>query len=70
MVVKGDGGGVVCMGVPVYPGVLVMLGELRAVMLWVKGVWGNGLRGGGVRVVLLEELGGLTVCVGCSLGVC
>ena len=52
------------MGVPVFPGVLAMLGELRAVMLWVKGVRGNGLRGGGVSVVLLGELSsGLTVCV-------
>ena len=52
------------MGVPVFPGVLVMLGELRAVMLWVKGVWGKGLRGGGVSVVLLGELlSGLTVGV-------
>ena len=61
------------MGVPVFPGVLAILGEFRAVMLWVKGVWGNGLRGSGVRVVLLEELVGLTVCVcvwGCSMGVC
>ena len=55
VVVEGDGGGVVCMGVPVCPGVLVRLGEFRAEMLGVKGVWGNGLRGGGVRVVLLEE---------------
>ena len=56
VVVEGDGGGVVCMGVPVFPGVLVMLGELRAVMLGVKGVWGMGLTGGGVSVGLLGEL--------------
>ena len=63
-VVRGDGGGVVCMGVPVFPGVLVMLGERRVVVLWVKGVWGKGLRGGGVSVVLLGELlSGLTVGV-------
>ena len=47
-----------------------MLGEFMAVVLWVKGVWGNGLRGSGVSVVLLGELIGLTVCVGCSMGVC
>jgi hypothetical protein len=70
VVVEGDGGGVVCMGVPVFPGVLAILGEFRAVMLWVKGVWGNGLRGGGVSVVLLGELVGLTVCVECSMSVC
>ena len=50
MVVEGDGGGVVCMGVPVFPGVLAMFGEFRAVLFWVKGVWGNGLRG--VELVL------------------
>ena len=48
------------MGVPVFPGVLALLGEFRAAMLWVKGVWENGLRGGGVSVVLLS---GLTVGV-------
>ena len=40
--VKGDGGGVVCMGVPVFPGVLVMLGELMVVMLGVRGLGGWG----------------------------
>ena len=49
---------------------LVRLGELRVVLLGVEGVWGNGLIGGGVRVVLMEELGRFTVCVGCSMGVC
>ena len=69
VVVEGDVGGVVCMGI-VCPGVLVRLGECRAVLLGVKGVWGNGLRGGGVRVVLLEELGGFTVCVWGVVWVC
>ena len=45
-----DGGGVVCIGVTLFPGLLVMLGEFRVVMLWVEGVWGNGLRG--VELVL------------------
>ena len=58
------------MGVTLFPGLLVMLGEFGVVMLWVVGVWGDGLRGGGVSVVLLGELVGLTVCVGCSMGVC
>ena len=38
------------MGVPVFPGVLAMLEEFKAIMLWVKGVWENGLRG--VELVL------------------
>ena len=58
------------MGVQLFPGLLVMLGVFRVVMLWVEGVWGNGLRGGGVSVVLLGELVGLTVCVECSMSVC
>ena len=52
------------MGVAVFPGVLVMLEELMPVMVGVRGVWGMGLNGGGVSVVLLGELvGGLTMGV-------
>ena len=39
------------------------LGEFRVMLLGVEGCWGIGLIGGGVRVVLLEELGRFTVCV-------
>ena len=51
------------MGMCVCPGVLVRLGEFRVMLLGVEGCWGIGLIGGGVRVVLLEELGRFTVCV-------
>ena len=51
------------MGMWVCPGVLVRLGEFRVMLLGVEGCWGIGLIGGGVRVVLLEELGRFTVCV-------
>ena len=55
VVVEGDGGGGF-MGVAVFPGVLVMLGEFMPVMLGLRGVLGMGLNGGGVSVVLLGEL--------------
>ena len=37
VVVEGDGGGVVCMGMCVCPGVLVRLGEFRVMLLGVEG---------------------------------
>ena len=45
VVVEGDGGGVVCMGMCVCPGVLVRLGEFRVMLLGVEGCWGIGLIG-------------------------
>jgi hypothetical protein len=71
VVVEGDGGGVVCMGMCVCPGELVRLGEFRVMLLGVEGCWEIGLIGDGVRVVLLEGVGGrFAVCVLSVVCVC